>query len=478
MNCKICGTDNPEDAVFCKACGKRLDGTAVCTACSASIPADSVFCPYCGTKQGQTQTQEPVKAEPVLQTGTTATVKTEKKSVKTFLKFAAPAAALMTALLALIFVFFTGYVKTTVITSGSNVSGSKVGVDLFFYFGDAYKAIAKGLEELDLAGTAYSDYFATASYLPAIFGTVVAALTLLAVCALSISAIVQGVMCILGKTKKTGGGLAVAAFFAYLAGALALAAIDNCNIKSIDSYSYSTQITTIGCKMNDATIAGVVLCAIFAFAYLAFNAASRGRELLAANAILKWVLTAVGIAVVIVVIALCNKPAFSFDSEENLLSEKVQIGGMYLITVLAVACMDWKASEAVLNLNGFTAFTLLSFIMLVLTIIFATRVLAGFTDKVAGKPSAKQIVIGSFLVVFAVLYLAFTVSAGSEFIKSLEYLEEFSKTDFELETTYIKYPMPIASLVLAVVAFAVSIVQFCLCRKKPDHKTVEADSLS
>ena len=202
MNCKICGTDNPEDAVFCKACGKRLDGTAVCTACSASIPADSVFWPYCGTKQGQTQTQAPGKAEPVSQNATAAVVKTEKKNAKTFLKYAAPAAALMTALLALIFVFFTGYVKATEITSGSNVSGSKVGVDLFFYFGDAYKAIAKGLEELDLAGTAYSDYFATASYLPAVFGTVVAALMLLAVCALSIAAIVQGVMCVWVKRKR------------------------------------------------------------------------------------------------------------------------------------------------------------------------------------------------------------------------------------------------------------------------------------
>ena len=50
MNCRYCGELNPEDATFCKKCGKRLDGQAVCLSCGKVVPADGDFCIFCGAR--------------------------------------------------------------------------------------------------------------------------------------------------------------------------------------------------------------------------------------------------------------------------------------------------------------------------------------------------------------------------------------------------------------------------------------------
>ena len=59
--CPVCGTDNANDAVFCSACGNRIDKisspvTAVeinerrCPNCNAIAKKDNLFCNYCGTR--------------------------------------------------------------------------------------------------------------------------------------------------------------------------------------------------------------------------------------------------------------------------------------------------------------------------------------------------------------------------------------------------------------------------------------------
>ena len=46
--CNNCHTENEEDAVFCKQCGKRLDGKVVCPDCGKLTPEDGCFCQNCG----------------------------------------------------------------------------------------------------------------------------------------------------------------------------------------------------------------------------------------------------------------------------------------------------------------------------------------------------------------------------------------------------------------------------------------------
>lgn len=49
--CPRCGTENLSEAVFCKKCGKRLDGMSVCPNCGKLTPADGEFCIFCGANR-------------------------------------------------------------------------------------------------------------------------------------------------------------------------------------------------------------------------------------------------------------------------------------------------------------------------------------------------------------------------------------------------------------------------------------------
>ena len=44
MICKHCSTENPESAVFCGICGKRLDGNVVCSHCGNLMPEENNYC--------------------------------------------------------------------------------------------------------------------------------------------------------------------------------------------------------------------------------------------------------------------------------------------------------------------------------------------------------------------------------------------------------------------------------------------------
>ena len=50
MECKFCGRELKDDAVYCFYCGKRLDGKKPCPSCKALLPEDATFCDKCGTR--------------------------------------------------------------------------------------------------------------------------------------------------------------------------------------------------------------------------------------------------------------------------------------------------------------------------------------------------------------------------------------------------------------------------------------------
>lgn len=50
MECKFCGRELEDDAVYCLYCGKRLDGKKPCPSCNALLPEGATFCGKCGTR--------------------------------------------------------------------------------------------------------------------------------------------------------------------------------------------------------------------------------------------------------------------------------------------------------------------------------------------------------------------------------------------------------------------------------------------
>lgn len=49
MECKFCSTENSDNAVYCKNCGKRLDGKIVCPLCGKTTDAGA-YCEMCGAR--------------------------------------------------------------------------------------------------------------------------------------------------------------------------------------------------------------------------------------------------------------------------------------------------------------------------------------------------------------------------------------------------------------------------------------------
>ena len=50
MECKKCGANNPDEAVFCAKCGARLDGKTACPSCGRLNDEENNFCGFCGAR--------------------------------------------------------------------------------------------------------------------------------------------------------------------------------------------------------------------------------------------------------------------------------------------------------------------------------------------------------------------------------------------------------------------------------------------
>ena len=75
MYCSKCGTENLENAKFCKNCGKQLDdvqsdnqadgfgsrSTTQCKKCGKTIKSSAVFCPSCGDFKGHSAVDSPAQ---------------------------------------------------------------------------------------------------------------------------------------------------------------------------------------------------------------------------------------------------------------------------------------------------------------------------------------------------------------------------------------------------------------------------------
>ncbi len=268
MQCNYCGADNPEKAVFCKKCGRRLDGMAICSACGALTPADGEFCVNCGSNRNA-----PVYSMPLRFPAASAASAGKANKAARAQKAASPAGspakekgrgavilgaisfwcAAAAALVGMIFVFLIG---CTLGVNGVS-SGVDTGYDIFYFFGDAYN----GLDAL--TGTAE-----TSALVGAVVGTMCACAAMAGTLACFILTVVRLVKIL---TKKTDKGISAPAFatgLAYICGAalLLLCVAQNSTIAGV-----STGITA-----NGATVAGIIICAVLLVASVVLRAIADG----------------------------------------------------------------------------------------------------------------------------------------------------------------------------------------------------------
>lgn len=287
MVCKKCGAETLADgAVYCAACGNRLDGKIQCENCNQFNDGGNVFCVYCGTRiDGKTVCKHcgelmegafcakcgGAAEKPVKKSEKSATSNKQKLWDKVF-DLSSGGVVLLGAVFALIFVFLIGFVGVTTEMTATKTTAAKESINIYYFFGNAYKDLAD--TKTQFADMQCEQLLIGDAYLYAIICTILAAATIACVVGFVIPAIVSYVKYATGKTEKMDSKWALLTIFSFLGGVAALFAQNYMNTKTANSGTTQTIVT----KASGATIAGVVLCIVFAGLWFAAKMVSYGKQ--------------------------------------------------------------------------------------------------------------------------------------------------------------------------------------------------------
>lgn len=363
INCKHCNTENLDESVYCKQCGKRLDGMKPCPKCEKMVPDDALFCNYCGARveaaseplpqqvKPQAATAKQAKSKPnarVVELAPESAPVTDKKPQVTAYATAGEITAenvgwrkiiatigtgfaLLTSVISLIFVFLIGFG-----VSGSSgfeyiwqqMGMSEVGnISIYDYFGKNYEEIQVILDNNRFSDSGlilYVNHLKASLYITAILGTVISAVTLLGVTALSIASIVKTAQKLAGKDVKHAEALSVATFITYVIGMCALLTLNFVSASATAPNQYGAlQTEKFALSFNGASVAGLVLGAVFCFISVACKVAAEWRAASLSKRIINLSMTAVGIALMTVTMNYAYNPTYMLKMQESYQSAKV-----------------------------------------------------------------------------------------------------------------------------------------------------------
>lgn len=295
MECKFCHTENVDDAIYCKNCGRRIDGKKNCRACKRLLDEDAVFCNYCGRRADSVTAEQGEITVP------------ETRGWKGVLGYVGTSAALLGVVISLVFVFLIGFgLNNAALLSqiGSSLSVNfNESVSIYDYFGKAYEQIAVISDQIvNSSNSDMYNFVEPALYLSAVICTVIAAGVLITVVTLSVFAIIKLIRKLMGKEAANAERYAFAAFLVYILGSALLRAFNNTVADIAYTAVDDTSLTAATVKIrlavtyNPATIAGIVISAVCMGTCLACKIATKGRELANGRVITNVVLTAVTLA--------------------------------------------------------------------------------------------------------------------------------------------------------------------------------------
>lgn len=406
MICKNCETENPENAVYCKNCGKRLDGKQICPSCGKENPGDAKVCTMCGTRI-------------VAEDGAPAKQKTAG-SWKKWVELAGGISAMVAVFCVLLCTFLTG-------VSASYQGYTVAGNDIWYYFGDVWKE----LKELGDASTMLQ----ADMYMNAVIGLLVSIGTIVSVLTFAILAAVRFGMKTAGKSDKDYFRYALNAVLAFICGAALLVTIN------------STSAEGLTAVMNKAGLAGTILGIIFLCGSIGCRIAVKGKELATKQSIMQLAFTAGALVLLSIAVAFATKPACIMKGEDA--EGKVNF-------------FAWAGSLAVYaeHINGPGTPFALSIIAMLLQIVVVILGMAviGYRIKnlVTNEPKSG---LGSAiaLTVVSAVFLAFAVSALA-----------VSADKLEMESGF-NYAYIIVEFVFAALSIAVAAVYAGLSKQKKNN---------
>ena len=269
MICNYCSQENPENSVFCKNCGKRIDGKKVCSRCKALIDDNALYCNMCGARTDSKNACE--KCGNVYEGNFCPSCGTTHGAVKqpmtngssrgwqNILHIVGLSIGLAGAAFAFIFMFFMG-ISLSIGNAGALPSTFKdismtEGFNLFDCFGKNFDFV----NELD-SMSEYTVVVPIVYYFYAVTHLIIAVATIVCTTTFLILAIYRFVNTMRGRKSKSAEIMIFAAIFSFIAGALCFRSLNYLHINTV----VSSDSASISVGLNGATLAGVIITLILA----------------------------------------------------------------------------------------------------------------------------------------------------------------------------------------------------------------------
>ena len=441
MVCKVCGIENAEDAVFCKHCGKRLDGIQVCKNCGTENEEDAMFCKKCGTTLAATTT--PQAHRTAAQNGEIALETLSDTPIwKKIVAIFGWSFAMLGLFFSLLFTFFIGTgMKASVadfdLTDIVGSVGLNLNHNLYYYFGDVYSEIRD--QQLSYPMT---DAQLAAVYIPTVIGTVVAAGVILGVCVLSGLAIYKFVAYLRGKSDKNFTKPTVAAYAVFILGSLALLSLDY-----VSATVKSSGITVrVGSILNSLTIAGVAVGGVCLFLFITCKVALKGKALLQNQNLIRLILSTVGIVFITIMLIFLPHAAVGLSESDTSMRVSATFPFMIWMRAVVLDSLTLVGEEMVVAI-------LAQFVQIALIALTAVAFIYQLSNVCEEKKS-NLLGLSIPMLVLSIAYLVLSI-VYANMVRSAADM-----------TGDIIFTSPIVVLVFSVLHFALSIVQRMFSKKQ------------
>lgn len=448
--CPKCGAHHDADAKFCPECGARLDGKVNCPECGA-LTADAAFCGQCGARlHGNT--------------AVTAHGEVARGKVQSIVALCGAVCLILSALIGLVFAFVAG-VSLVDADSGKLVETSM----LYEFFGDAYK-------DADKVHKALKDTFQWsrigtqrefALYFPIVIGTVVSAVGLLGVTCLFGLTVFKAYRKYYKNEQANVAAPAVATYltFATMATVLLMLVASETDAGDVSIYSSSLVSKAV---FSTPTLAGIITGGVLLGLGVLLTAASNYNAFRGFNASVGAIFAVVVSALAAVVMGLVALPSVGLEFDLYDLvgldySAKASFGlftGMEAI--LAFIADDDTFTEVVtyLAIGGGAA---------VVLAIISAAILFMKVPAVGNGRNRNTVILGAVAVAVAVVYLVFSILSINAIVDALMDLigEEAENEEKIREMIQTTYTVPIATLVITVLAFVAEVAGKFIRKREP-----------
>lgn len=435
MICVNCGTHNPDEATFCKNCGKRIDGMFMCPSCGKLTPADGEFCIYCGADKNAVRA--PVAASKTLGEAGEA-VMAEAAAVAITADVAAEHAGgefvlgkyrgllkkvsfLFSALAALMGIIFVFLIDFSISASTGGISASvSSGYDIFYFFGDAY-------DDINAIASSISTYAENALTAGTVFGTVCCAVGMAVTVICFLVAAVRIFKIIGGKTEKSHIAPCAAAFISFV---FTAALFMMCIATSLTASGTKSE-----CTLGVAAIVGIVLGAVFLAISVVTDILANVKVGVLRRCAFNWVFGVLILVFGFVAVGIMAKGIFSYEAGSSLSGTY----GLYMLfgyIIYGIAPTSQNTSSEKIAFNEMYSTELgLAIVLVIAAVGFFILFTRAFSEILSGRGgviSPRAIKCAMFAGLFALICGAMMIACTQVY---LDYIEEGYKASLAIPVT-------------------------------------------